>query len=374
MKQGKTLSELAAELERQEAAKQDYIADTSRMHFTTAITTPVPGTTTAPTRSEIDLLGDGSTEETNGLVVLDYAHRQIADHLKIPSRFYERLRTELPSLLDENVNRLFRHGPKRRMIRTLDGQARAFLSDRYRRLDNAELARVVLPILTEIPDVEIGSCEITDTRMYIKAHTPRVRGSVVGAEVCAGVLVSNSEVGAGSFRVEPFVYTLACTNGMVVSKELGGVALRRIHTGRRIGNDDESYRIFRDETMQADDRAFFMAAGDVVRAAVDEVRFRELVEVMTAAAEDRPVTDVAAAVETLAQYEGVSDGEARSILTHLASGGDLSRWGMLSAVTRTAEDVDSYDRATELEELGGKMLAYSPAQWSRIATATQSAS
>jgi hypothetical protein len=38
-------------------------------------------------------------------------------------------------------------------------------------------------------------------------------------------------------------------------------------------------------------------------------------------------------------------------------------------VTRQAEDVDSYDRATELEELGGKILAYSDREWRTIAGA-----
>jgi hypothetical protein len=317
-------------------------------------------------RSEIDLLGEGATEETSGLVVLDRAHDQIAGHLKIPKRYYDRLYAELPELLDENVNRLLRHNPERRMIRTLDGRARAFLSDRYRRLDNGELARVVLPILGDIPDLRVESCAITEERMYIKAITPRVRGTVVGDEVCAGVFVSNSEVGAGKFRVEPFVYTLACTNGMVIPKTLGET-IARVHIGRRVVADEDSYRIFSDETMQADDRAFFMACGDVLRAAVDEVRFRDLVTAMEAVAKGEPLQSVTAGIERLAQAEGLHATEQESVLTHLAAGGNLTQWGLVSAVTRAAEDVESYDRATELEELGGKLLAMNATEWARLA-------
>lgn len=366
MKQGMTLTALAAELERQEAAKADYVADTRRMHFTTAINAE-----TGLTRSEIDLLGEGANDGTNGLRVLDRAHDQLAGHLGIPKRYYDRLRGELPVLLDENVNRLLHHKPERRMLRTLDGKARAFLSDRYRRLDNGPLAQTLLPILADIPEVRFESCAITDDRMYIKAITPRVTGTVkVGEEVCAGVFISNSEVGAGSLRVEPFVYTLACTNGMVLPRALGAAAMRRVHVGRRVQNDEDSYRVFSDETLRADDRAFFLACADVVRAAVDEVRFRELVEAMSAAADTVPLANVAVGVERLAKAEGLSDDEAGSVLTHLAQGGDLSQWGLLSAVTRTAEDVESYDRATELEELGGKLLAYSATEWERLATTT----
>lgn len=359
MKTGITLSALAAELERQEQAKEDYIADTSRMHFTTTAR-----------GSELDLLAADEGGATLALGVLPHAHHQIATHLGVPWRYYQRLQSELPVLLDENVNRLFHHKPEPRMVRTLDGQARAFLSDRYRRLDNAELARVLLPILGEIPGVRFESCALTDSRMYIKALTPRVTGQVkVGEEVCAGVLIANSEVGHGRLRIEPFVYTLACTNGMVIPRSLGAAALSRVHVGRRVEADD-TYRVFRDETLMADDRAFFMACADVVRAAVDEVRFRELVEAMQRAAADEPMQSVVGAVQRLAKAENLNDGERDSVLTHLAAGGDLSRWGLLSAVTRTAEDVESYDRATELEELGGKLLAYSPREWEGIATAT----
>ena len=41
------------------------------------------------------------------------------------------------------------------MVRTLDGNARAFLSDRYRRLDNYDLLAHVLPMLRELPDARV---------------------------------------------------------------------------------------------------------------------------------------------------------------------------------------------------------------------------
>src|SRR5262245_14980537 len=116
MKQGISLAELAAELERQEAVKADYIADTRRMHFTTHFTNPDGGE--GGWNSELDLIGEGATEGTSGLVVLPRAHQQIATHLNIPWRFYQRLQGEsaLHPLLDENVNRLLRHQPTRRMV------------------------------------------------------------------------------------------------------------------------------------------------------------------------------------------------------------------------------------------------------------------
>lgn len=66
--------------------------------------------------------------------VTDHAHGQIAQRLDIPAKYYNRMRSEAPALLAANVNNWFQEQPERRMIRTLDGKARAFLSDRYRRV------------------------------------------------------------------------------------------------------------------------------------------------------------------------------------------------------------------------------------------------
>ena len=57
------------------------------------------------------------------------------------------------------------------------------------------------------------------------------------------------------------------------------------------------------------------------------------------------------------------------MLKHLIDAGDLSQFGMLNAVTRTAEDIESYDRATEVERLGSSVLYLPTTTWREIATA-----
>ena len=48
---------------------------------------------------------------------------------------------------------------------------------------------------------------------------------------------------------------------------------------------------------------------------------------------------------------------------------DFSRWGLANAVTRTAEDSPDYDRASELEETGWKVLTLPKQDWQQIAQA-----
>src|ERR1043166_4992015 len=76
----------------------------------------------------------------------------------------------------------------------------------------------------------------------------------------AGVVVSNSEVGQGSLRVEALDFRLVCLNGMIRE-----AAVRKAHLGRGSRGQDaieDAREYFRLETQQADDRAFFLKVQD----------------------------------------------------------------------------------------------------------------
>lgn len=45
-----------------------------------------------------------------------------------------------------------------------------------------------------------------------------------------------------------------------------------------------------------------------------------------------------------------------SILRHFIMGNDFSHFGLVNAVTRSSQDVADYNRATELERIGGTLL------------------
>ena len=47
----------------------------------------------------------------------------------------------------------------------------------------------------------------------------------------------------------------------------------------------------------------------------------------------------------------------------------MSQYGLINAVTRTAEDAKSYDRATELEMAGAAVLDLKPTEWRDLALA-----
>lgn len=358
MKEGRTLMEMAQELERQRAAKKDYISDTRNLRMDA-------------TGDGLQLsLRDDRSHVVHMLGVNDNAHRQIGAALGIPAKYYDKMQKELPDLLAQNVNAWFDAEPQAKMIRTMDGRARAFLSDRYRRIDNYEIAQTVLPILGELEDAHVESCEVTENRMYIKVVNPRLQADVVpGDTVQAGIMITNSEIGLGSVTVSPLLYRLVCTNGMVVND----AASRKYHIGRA-NTVGENFQIFTDETIIADDKAFMLKVRDTVRAAVDEARFGQVVNMMRAAKGIKLDTpDIPKFVELTATEFGLSQNEGRGVLDHLIRDADLSLYGLANAVTRYSQDVESYDRATDLESTGYSILGMSRGLLDRLSKASAEA-
>ena len=348
MKEGKTLQELAAELERQQLAKKDLIVST--------------GVLSMDSRDDggiaLNVMGGQMIQHYD---VGEIAHRQIGQFLKIPATYYDRMRREYPQLLTLNANGWFAQMPQaKRMLRTLDGTARALLSDRYRRIDNFEVASAVLPIISRMEGAGVESCELTDSRMYLKVVNPRVTAEIKKGDIVqAGVLISNSEVGMGSVTVSPLIYRLVCSNGMIAEDG----KLRKYHVGRA-NESREDFSIYRNETIEADDKAFLMKLEDSVKAAVDQARFAAIVDKLRESTEATfQPQQVQQVVELASKEYGFTDSESSGILGHLAAGGDLSLYGLANAVTRQAQDVASYDRSTELEATGYRIITMAPSLW-----------
>lgn len=353
MKYGCTLTELAQEIERQNNAKRDYLVDTTQLTMGLDVTGEV----------RLDIADSAHTFGLN-----EVAHQQIGQQMGIPLPYYRRMLSDAPGLLATNVNHWMRNRDeaakeRRRMVRTLDNTARAFLSDRYRRIDNYEIANIVLPILGEIKDVQIASCEVTDRKLYIKAVNPRLQADVTPGDVVqSGVCITNSEVGLGSFEATPLVYRLVCSNGMVVND----AAQKRRHIGAK-AQQGEDYALYADETIAADDRAFMLKVRDTVRSIVDATQFDKVVAMMQEAREAKITAEsIPAFVELTAKEYAIGKKESESVLSYLIHGGDLSLYGLSNAVTRFSQDVPSYDRASELESIGYDVLSMPAKKWKQL--------
>jgi len=342
MKQGRTINGLAQELERRASHHKDFKAPTNKLSIFAA---------TDNTMSMGGL-------PLNNPTINHHALRQIGTHQNIPAKYVDHMLEHSPQLLATNINHWFQQMPSTRLLRTDEHGVRAFLSDKYRVIDNDDIAEMVLPVLMSIPNMNVISCEVTDRRLYIKAVTPRIKGEVViGQEVQAGVTITNSEVGLGSVSVKPMAYFLWCLNGCTTGK-----GLSRYHIGRGSETGDDVREVMTDEAHEADDKALLLKLRDVLSASISKVHFNRSLDKFRNA-KTISIGDPIDAVELVEKKGWLSKGEGQSVLKHLIEGADLSAFGMSNAITRASQDFESYDRASELETLGGTIIELPKSAW-----------
>lgn len=373
MKQGKTLVQLAQELERLSKTARDFLVPVEKLEMQVQPTSGIgPADTAAPGRPVLTF----QNGDSHHLPLSGWAHNQLASYTEIPSAYYDRIRSTSPELLARNVN----HGlalakksegkrPEARMLRTADGQVRAFLSSKYRRLDSIDLLEAVLPQLIG-GEFEVKSAELTERRMYLKALTPKITADVrPGDAVQFGITISSSDVGSGAIKVEPLIYRLVCSNGMISAS-----AIRKSHIGRDMAGDEIS-ELLTDATKELSDQAFYAQIRDVVTAHMrPEIFEREVNRLREAAGLKITNFDLQEVVELTSKRVGIT-GEAtkKSMVAYLANGADgagLTQWGLVNAFTWAAQqDHVDYDQSIELERAGAKVLELPRKEWTRIAEA-----
>lgn len=348
MKQGRDLTEIAGIIYNQLPAKHDYIAPTER----------------------IALSDDGyfHLADTGQYLPTKHSLHQLTDSVGIRWDYIQRMLNDgATDLLAKNVNHWLRKESKNRMIRTIDTEdgtvMRAYLSDRYRPLDNWDLLSAIMPTL-EQKELVIRSSELTDTKLYLKATLPALQDEVKPGDIIEmGIVISNSEVGDGSVRVQPLIYRLVCTNGMIAQ-----ASIQKYHIGRRIGNGSADIEYFlRDETREADDRAFWMMIKDVVEGTLSQGFFYEQVYKLKEAAGlpiKRKVEDV---VEITRRKYSLSEQTGSAMLENIIRSNDLTKYGLANAITNIANTTESYEYATELENIGGKVIELPRKEWEAIA-------
>lgn len=359
MKQGKDINELAAQIIEEAGKKKDFIVNTASLEYHVSAEGP-----------KLKFPTDDGDMWTG---VSANANKQVAARVGIPATYFNKMLTDSPESMElaaTNVNHWFQNKPEDRMIRTLDGDARAVLSSKYRRIDNYDVCEALLPIVQDSRyGVVFKSQEVTPDRMYIKMTTDKLRGEIKrGDEVCGGIMIQNSEVGLGSLKLTPFIERLVCTNGMITTLGLDGENLgyNRRHIGSKNEANDYYATLLSDRTRTLQDAAVLSEVKDVVAAILSEGTFNLVMDKLRGATRRILNGDPQKAVELVQNKFSLPDEAKGGILFHLTGGQDLSVYGMSQAITRYSQDIESYAEATEYEELGWKVLdmksfAYQPA-------------
>jgi len=336
---GLTLPELAEQLKRQKETKKDFMSPSD--HLEMALN--------ADGKFEVQVADFGAYE------VNDLFHQQVGTHYQIPKPYYERIRKDYPELLETTLNAHLQRTKDKRLVRTLDGTARAFLSASYRPLDNVDLAlNAVIPAVGDMLETMRFEAQITDTRMYIKMIMKQVQGEVTKGDIVeAGVMIKNSEVGFSSLSIEPFVNRIVCMNGLVIP-DLG---MRKFHAGKRnLELSAAQELLISDRTRQLQDAGLWSQVRDLITATTNQKSFEAMLLPMQEAAGREIEQKPQDAVEVVSGWYEFNEDEQDRLLDNLIKGKDYTHWGMVNAITAMAHDEEDYDRATELQSLGGDLL------------------
>lgn len=352
MKTGLTIEELAAEIMRQNEMKEDYVVESSCLYMDIW-------------NSDLFLrVMDAENEDRlEPLEISENAHKQISSRLGIPIKYYNRMLNECPKLLAQNVNHWFVNNSEQRMLRIMDGKVRAFLSNRYLRLDNHEVACAIIPEIGTIPDVQFVSNQITNNHLFIKVVNPNLQRELsTGKIIQAGIVIRNSETGLGTFGVSPLIYCPEHQYGMIVNTG----SVRRNHSGP-IYRAEENFMLRPEKFLTLEDNSFLNRIQSTVRDAMDETLFQQLTDKLQEAINTNMNTADFPAVVNIAGNEfGITEAEQNSVLDCLLEQNDMSLYGLASAVTRQSQDSESYERATNLEEISYQMLTMPQRQWEKI--------
>ena len=361
MKKGLSLTDFATEVQTRDNAKADYLAPVKLLDVSTN------GSTKLVMREVEDAEGD----EVAPMAMNAIAHGQMAGYLGIPKAFYDTLQGNVATLRDPNdptqplydtvVNGLLRsRSEDTRLVRTLYGDVRGFLSDRYRQMDNLEILVRLLPVIQQLPAVnwDESSLQVTDQKMYLQLVDTSKPVTVKGGHsrmddvLQRGVVISNSEVGLGSFSVQPLVWRQVCSNGLVIAE----YAARKFHVGGR--NTGDAGITWQSDTQKARNEVTILEMRDLMITAMsDEFLNRIAARAEEAAGIKIKGTQVEHTIKNVTERFRLSQDEGKAAQGHLIESGDLNLWGLVNSITRTAQDVESYDRSVELQAIGGNLLA-----------------
>jgi hypothetical protein len=183
--------------------------------------------------------------------------------------------------------------------------------------------------------------------MYLKFVVPHYREEIkAGDPVVPGLVVSNSDVGDGAFRVEPFVFRLVCSNGLI-----GETSLYKVHLGQRmeIGN-----LIYRDDTRKAVDEALWKQCRDVIDSTFNREVLRAFIQKLRKT-QELPIENPVEVVDVTATELTLSDEKKTDLLRYFSKEGDTV-FGLVQGITQLAQDFEAYEDQVRLERYAGEVL------------------
>jgi hypothetical protein len=238
-------------------------------------------------------------------------------------------------------------GDVRVLVRSVRGQLRGWVSDKYRRLDSRPLVDALASEARSAGAVPIDGVA-TETRVAIKVILPRILEPIPGEFLVYGGEWSNSDFGNGTHSFRTFALRVVCLNGMTREN-----LLKQVHLGARLSEAIE----FSDRTHRLDTAASVSALRDVVRGALGPAGRDRMIEHIRAA-HDRAMskTQLSTATRTLPKQvqKSVVDTFESSDVINLPEGN--TAWRASNAISWVARHTEDAELRLDLERAAGALV------------------
>jgi hypothetical protein len=238
-------------------------------------------------------------------------------------------------------------GDVRVLVRSVHGQLRGWLSDKYRRLDSRPLVDALADEARSAGAVPVDGIA-TETRVAIKVIVPRILEPIPGEFLVCGGEWSTSDFGNGTHSFRAFALRVACLNGMTREN-----LLKQVHLGARLSEEIE----FSDRTHRLDTAASVSALRDVVRGALGPASRDRMIENVRAA-HDRAMnkTQLSTATRTLPKQvqKSVVDAFESPDVINLPEGN--TAWRASNAISWVARHTEDAELRLDLERAAGALV------------------
>jgi len=281
-----------------------------------------------------------------------HAMGQLASRANVPLKFVNELLEGgvgwKHELLAHNLNELYHREPKQYLARSVNGELRGWLSDRYARYDSRPVLERFIDGLQGIGALPLAGTA-TDTRWSLKAVLPTIYEPVPGEVLVYGLELLNSDFGNGALHVRAFIDRLWCWN--LCS---GEDAVRKTHLGAKLGDDIR----YSEKTYALQTETQASAVEDVVK----HLLAPEACETMNATIQ-KAASDNVKWETVKGRLKNLTKGEVEKVKTSF-EGPDTynlpegqSTWRLSNAVSWLATSLEDGERKLDLEREAGRLIS-----------------
>lgn len=293
------------------------------------------------------------TPNDSGLPLARWAQDQLAERVGMPAAFARELfeagghKAELAAY---SLTRLAHLSSDRVLVRSVRGEVRGVLSDRFRRIDVRPSMVAFLEKAIALGALPLSGV-MSETRAAIRVILPIVFEPVPGEVLSVGLELKNSDVGKSARELSLFIDRLWCTNLAIAHSEL-----RTVHLGKRL--TDEEFR-WSAETMRLDSEAEVSAVRDVVENALSPERVNLLLEGVKNANDQKIDAGGVTAFlkKTLGTKAAVKEAEATfaSAEVEMLPAGQTT-WRLSNVLSLLAQSAPTSEQRLDYERAAGQAL------------------